>query len=128
MTAEQLMKPRFKVIADYPGNHIEIGTVIAEDYGRNHYDAPNEFEKYPAIFKKLEWWEERSIEDMPEFLKETEPIENDTIVYVYRRQRDFMYTQRIFIRLTLPDDTRKIRLEYLEPATKEEYEVYINRK
>jgi hypothetical protein len=69
MSYEDLMKPRYKVIADYPEprNHpyYEVGSVIRaitkedEEY----------FGKYQTLFKPLLWWEERKLEDMPEYVK-----------------------------------------------------------
>lgn len=69
MKPHELLKPRYKCIADYPGSHLKIGQVVDEDYAKRDYDAKNEFEKYPAIFKKLEWYEERKESDMPEYLR-----------------------------------------------------------
>lgn len=66
MTTEEnkiadLMKPRYKVIADYPGNNLyKVGSII-EDTGWG-------VELFPNIFKKLSWWEERDVKDMPEYV------------------------------------------------------------
>ena len=65
MKAKELMKPRFEVIANYPGSHLAIGKVIDFDYGKTEYDSPNNFENYPAIFRPLNWWEYRTVEEMP---------------------------------------------------------------
>jgi hypothetical protein len=69
MSNEDLMKPRYKVIADFPEprNHpyYEVGSVIRaitkedEEY----------FGKYQTLFKPLQWWEERKPEEMPEYVK-----------------------------------------------------------
>lgn len=64
-----LMKLRFEVIAAYPGSHLDVGKVIDYDYGKTTYDAHNNFEKFPAIFKQLEWWEKREWSEMPNYLK-----------------------------------------------------------
>lgn len=71
MTAEELMNPRFEVIADYPSNQIEIGAVLNcpnydNDFTKKHWVEMNE--KYPHLFRKLFWWEYRSVEDMPKRL------------------------------------------------------------
>lgn len=63
MKTEELLKPRFKLIADYPGNTQEIGNVTVE------VSTANYFRKYPANFRELQWWEDREIEDMPEYVK-----------------------------------------------------------
>jgi len=31
-----LLKPRYEVIADYPGSHLSIGRVIDSDYGKKY--------------------------------------------------------------------------------------------
>lgn len=63
------LKPRYKVIADYPGNPYPIGaigTTDSEYWAQSNYrliisEAPD---KYPHLFKKLEWWEHRTIEEL----------------------------------------------------------------
>lgn len=65
MSTEDLLLPRYKLLADYPLNIIEIGAV---------FDKCTEFQcvffdKYPHLFRKIFWWEERKIEDMPAFVK-----------------------------------------------------------
>ena len=64
MTVEELLMPRYKVIADYPGmdDSYEIGEVLKPAY-TGIVDA------YPHLFRKLNWWEERKVEDMPEYVK-----------------------------------------------------------
>lgn len=72
MTTEELLKPRWKVIADFPENpycinqilHVFESKIFFESSG--YHFNPND---YSAIFKKLEWWEERKVEDMPEYVK-----------------------------------------------------------
>ncbi len=88
MTAEELLKPRYEVIADYPNNPHKIGDVIqanpnqqsihlttisyANDFGdrvnQQEWAAPTSFDKYPHLFRKLNWWEHRKVEDMPKKL------------------------------------------------------------
>jgi hypothetical protein len=76
MSREELMKPRYKVIADYPFNKYHaVGKIIiveSEIVARNENGyrvVECEWEKYPAIFKPLEWWEHREEKDMPEYVK-----------------------------------------------------------
>jgi len=84
MKAEELMKPRFEVIADYPLSPYFKGDVIIFKNGETDHITTISyldefglqvdqaqlvpcvtFEKYPHLFRKLNWWEHRSIEDMP---------------------------------------------------------------
>lgn len=81
-----LLKPRYKVIAYYPGSPFEIGEVLELStlppytngngdkelnlYG-NENDAVPEEDVIEAhtVFRKLEWWEERKPEEMPEYVE-----------------------------------------------------------
>lgn len=81
MTKEQLLVPRWKCIANYPGNTFYIGEIFeipldcklqqivleGNDYSSVDLDIDPNF--YPAIFEKLEWWEDRQLENMPEYVK-----------------------------------------------------------
>ena len=67
MTAEELMKPRFELIADYPSNQTAIGTVLECPTFDSEYWIEL-IERYPHLFRKLNWWEYRKIEDMPKKL------------------------------------------------------------
>lgn len=78
---EDLMIRRYKVIADYPQSILPVGAVFYMDKIHVYITSPNGAvskqsnyytqspEKYPTIFKPLEWWEERKLEDMPMYLK-----------------------------------------------------------
>jgi|SRR6185503_12035353 len=71
---EDLLKPRYKVIADYPFCPFEVGEILYEHEGKFYVYTdsgrypinPNAF---PAIFKELMWWEERKESEMPGYLK-----------------------------------------------------------
>lgn len=82
---EELMKPRVKVTAPYPGSKIPVGTILVpnrfdgKDNGQWVTTDPEDknclygFDPllYPHLFKPLEWWEERDKNDMPMYLKQT---------------------------------------------------------
>lgn len=80
-TPEELLKPRYKVIADYPGCKFKIGNIltyvreIAQTYDlwRNEKTGVeiiySGFGAFPHLFKKLEWWEDREPGEMPEYVK-----------------------------------------------------------
>ena len=78
MTAEELMVPRYEVIADYPGSTYPIGTIFTSMSngfvrymldGDKHSTNGLNLEKYPHLFRRMLWWEQRSVEDMPKRLK-----------------------------------------------------------
>lgn len=64
MTKKELLKPRYKVIADYPDGIWEVGDIIHDGFKGWQGIAPD----YPHLFKPLQWWEERELKDMPEYL------------------------------------------------------------
>ena len=78
MTAEELMVPRYEVIADYPGSTYPIGTIFTSMSngfvrymldGDKHSTNGLNLDKYPHLFRRMLWWEQRSVEDMPKRLK-----------------------------------------------------------
>lgn len=123
MTTEELLIPRWKVIADFPGNRgMKIGDILKETHKLHSLNSikinPNCNpyriipSKYPAIFKKLEWWEERDEKDMPLFLKYTDgkiyPVSK------YWSENHVSFATVIGINVFYIRDTL--------PSTKEEYE------
>ena len=87
MTARELLQPRYEVIADYPKSDFKVGQIIQcsddlvndKDVGAFLRKFKYNFDKYPHLFKKLNWWEHRKIEDMPKKLI-CKAIQNDTEV------------------------------------------------
>lgn len=88
-TVEELLLPRYKVIADYFYNPYKIGDIITvlhddrsvhlattsqrDDFGEtvnvDHYFNPARLKDYPHLFQPLPWWSDRKAEDMPAFIK-----------------------------------------------------------
>ena len=70
---EELLKPRYKVIAEYTSMaKWKIGDIIIPIVGNfaNPIEVEQMLSKYPHLFRKLEWWEDRKPEEMPSFLKD----------------------------------------------------------
>jgi hypothetical protein len=73
---QELLKPRYKVIADFPKCMYISGELLPRDSNWNfelfaeHYVDEAYLKKYPHLFRKLEWWEEREEKDMPEYVKD----------------------------------------------------------
>lgn len=67
MTAEELLKPRFEVIADYPMSNYKVGEII-ECKGNRIGTFNKDKVKYPHLFRKMNWWEKRTKEEMPKKL------------------------------------------------------------
>ena len=114
MTVEELLMPRYKVIADYPGmdDSYEIGEVLKPAY-TGIVDA------YPHLFRKLNWWEERKVEDMPEYVK---PIVAPYYIFKVTRftQDEYCYF--------IGNNGKEIGefISRFEPATEQQYNDYIN--
>ena len=73
MNNEELLRRRWKVIADYPKSVYNVGDILnggwrSEDLIYCDTDGPR-WSHYPHLFKELEWWEERAIEDLPDYVK-----------------------------------------------------------
>jgi len=55
-------QPRLKVMADWPGNSsYKVGDVLVD------YQSP--YSNYPHLFKSLDWWEERNLDQLPGYVK-----------------------------------------------------------
>lgn len=65
MTPAELLRPRYKVMINYPHSAYEIGEILCP--------RPNAekilYAPFPEIFKKIEWWEGREKADLPEYIK-----------------------------------------------------------
>lgn len=86
MTAKELMNPRFEVIADYPNSPFENKDILMQFLFQTsttgmyiyvtNMNSPLQgasinavfVESMPHLFRKLNWWEKRKIEDMPKRL------------------------------------------------------------
>lgn len=73
LTKEQLLSPRYRLRIDYPGNQHEVGHVFTIEGDEQLIDIwCKEREKYKEIFERLEWWEERTNKEFPEYVKDIE--------------------------------------------------------
>jgi len=78
MSIEELIKPRFRIIYDFPNRASfgELGDILDRDWA----SYPDEDESkppmwkisdFPHLFQELVWWYHRKEEDMPKYLKHT---------------------------------------------------------
>lgn len=121
-----LMAPRYKVIADYPYSTDCVGHIytILEDKGcfgvsngsdfsfvmpidKNRCKAEY-YDKFPHLFRKLEWWEERAESDLPIYVKTKA---GNSVRKVHRIVYDMVYFS--------PQKRRNVK--HWIPATEEEY-------
>lgn len=134
MNTNELLFPRYKVTALWPGMEAEPFRLEQMVTLRPHKDDEGEcfihipdkhipgsymrqgfFDKYPHLFKKLEWWEERAIEDMPEYLN-------------CPSRKMFFKVESWHKSYFIIDGRQKMQYRNYIPATLAEYEDYINQK
>ena len=130
MTPKELLIPRYRLYATYPGCPYNVGTILIQQslgatnspyyedgiYGQPNAQAIYNPENYPNNFAKLEWWQERSIKDWPEYLKTMQGE-----VYKISIKVDPYLTIQT---LDVEGDAVSIGFEYLTPATLEQYISY----
>ncbi len=89
LSKEELLMPRKIVMIDYPGTDYTVGQIIHFNNKCDAYTGTMEwesesiksvnggrsrrcilfFEPYPLVFQDLPWYAERSVEDMPEYVR-----------------------------------------------------------
>lgn len=136
MTTEQLMLARWKVIADYPGydGYHRIGDIVErkENYSEIliriqlfaefSLICPND---YPHLFKKLGWWEERTIDEMPRFIRLNEKMVievQEHFIFMDHKMR-FMSKGGLYYHmkfLNLQRKYEKERVKEVEPVLRDE--------
>jgi len=112
LTKDELLKPRYKVIADYPGSTYFIGDII-----RGAHLIQDEYNKYPHLFKPLAWYEGIKKKDMPEYLRtKLGGVIKVTYGSTGRRRFEAGYG--------INEDGMTIEYTKMLPATEEEYLAY----
>lgn len=117
-SVEELLKPRYKVIADYPNQWHRTVAIITDLFYDDEYKDENWFAQYPAIFEKMQWWEERDTAEMPRYLK------GEKVVYLIS-EYDFK-TNTIYVTDQRYPLTLLGFLKSSLPATESEYLAYIS--
>ena len=138
MTAEQLLKKRYKVIADWPKNDdCNVGDILelsAEYGGEQLYRfgeaqslwSVSDFKQYPHLFKELQWWEDRKPEDMPEYLSGLKSIRKAISYEYHGGTLDDNKTE--YPSVLFEGDSVWCPIWMFQPATESEYLNYINSK
>ena len=136
MTKEQLLVPRWKVVSDFPGNTFYIGEIfdlpsefthqqIVIKGNNEEIDLDVDLHKYPLIFRKLEWWEDRQDKDLPKYIKKIDSgaiYEVEWNKYQNPPKCIFVWFNRDGISVNLTGQDQDVSLlKIYEPATEEEY-------
>jgi hypothetical protein len=133
MTTEHLLKPRWKIIAAIPFKEEEdfwkVGEILDRDWGW-HGDDEDGFKyhisDYPHLFKKLEWYEERKPEEMPEYVRWNYNPKTDNEDVRGLVEKVIKWVQNGYGVVT--SGNMVIATRHWLPATLAEYEQYINQK
>jgi len=126
MNAQELMKPRFEVIADYPNCPFKVKDLIYNKFkyifgtdNTNQVLTLKDIEKYPHLFKKLNWWDKRNIEDMPTYIKsESQVVKPKWEMEEWRGKK---YWRAYDLEAAKYNMSLSFKLDYFEPATEQEY-------
>ncbi len=113
MKIEELLRPRYKVIADYPHNPWLVGEVLFVDdkgelvgetigYVDYAYEImENEVSNFPSCFRRIEWWEDRKVEDMPEYVSYVSLTQKEKLYPGFIGiSDDGFYKARVFEKIT----------------------------
>lgn len=143
MSPEQLLKPRIKVLQPYLNSEFEVGQVIQFEeihpYSGYSYElrdgkvvAPEYFTTYPQ-FRLMEWYEERSEEDLPEYLKIIIAKDKRDIGFIFKVTdyepydiTDAIIPHESFLAYS-KDIEDCIPLLLCNPSSKEEYDAFVNK-
>jgi hypothetical protein len=130
LSKEELLKPRIKILADWPGvaGIVKVGDVICVDdefeddlfwIGGEPY-LMDKIRDYPHLFREMPWHEERRIEDLPEYVKCIKtPDQVHVAEAIYRVEWNTVwgYDSETLSPVVLSTNC-------YEPSTREEYEQY----
>lgn len=125
---KDLMIPRYKVIADWPGSlSIEVGQIITGNVGEVGAEMFR-LDAFPHLFRKLNWYEERDIEYMPKYVKLSFDGKTHFVHKVERWTRENSDGQPLYEYFNKVNYLTIGCVSELLPATEEEYNDYINSK
>ncbi len=153
MTVDQLLKPRIKILGAYPFGPYPIGSIIEPDgagnfimtkthhrneFGEevtseNFYPADAAVKQFPLLFAFAPWYEGRSMEQMPEYLKLANyPGPGEFIIKVsnwglkdFNNKKDVLGFE-VFGKMT--DYNMQFNVSIHVPATQEQYNDFIKQQ
>lgn len=123
MTIKKILWERYKVIGPFPDSPYQINDIITPDTeepdiwviegaGLKSPELHNHPNSYPNIFKKLEWWEARKVEDMPEYIVIGTKLGRQVVKVDSYTVNGFHYTE---------GTQHFLLFGYTQPATEQEY-------
>lgn len=118
MTTEQLLAPRYEVIALWPNTDWKVGDIIEHELSSS---AIKLYDTYPHLFKRLQWYEKREASELL------------NLTHLKRRPGGILFSnlEDFYTGFKIQDgewanfgEGHNIHLSHLLPATSEEYETY----
>ncbi len=92
MNAKQLLTPRYEVIAPFPGMehnyHFKVGDIYTDDGYHTVIDENckskffAQFDEYPHLFRRVAWFEFRTVEQMPKYIMHSQDEDKEVIEIV----------------------------------------------
>lgn len=133
MTVQELLKPRKKCKADYPGNPFEVGEILTDMDGNGIFigeversmATKSELDLFPHLFVDMAWYEEREALDMPKHIKG-----HDGKVYevsMYRIEPPKVIA-RIMDDFWKTEVWQEVGEPFWKPSTETEYNEYLKTK
>lgn len=118
---KNLLIPRYEVINDYPKSRYEIGHIIVVDWTTDEYD------NFPHIYRKLNWYEKRTEDDMPKYVKF---VWENKINNVLRVTSWLYNTENEINGFSLRESESSTYSSIIgwSPATKKEYDEFIKKQ
>jgi hypothetical protein len=134
LSVEELLKPRYKVIAKWPSmrdfslNQIVVLNepfspqymkyVVEDCSGKREY-ITKYFDDYPHLFEKLNWYEEIEFRDLPKYIKWIDPSDKMHVEYFEVENWASSPNKNGICRCYVKDGT--LFIGDCLPATEEEY-------
>jgi hypothetical protein len=122
MNKEQLLIPRYKVVSEWPDmlERFSIGYIFEHPYGRQYLTEKSKYDPadFPAMFKKLQWWEERTTEEMPNYIT---IIDENVIVKVEEHSNGVGFTFKESDYFTNDHPRRKVYSNNTMPSCEEDF-------
>lgn len=136
MKAHELLIPRFKVILDYPNSSFVIGDIIeldAKDSNGMQCVFTSDMKcwgeetllRHPSIFRRMDWYEERQIRQMPKYVEMDFPNpKRKKIGTVFTVERWINVGESLPLFLVGFDGSVAIFANEVIPITDEQYDEY----
>ena len=139
LTKQQLLIPRVLCIGgeqgkpnDTSGDYI-TGDILTQTVKSIHkwkseklkhsvYFCDKWIEQFPHLFKPLPWWYGRTVEEMPEYVKNTDilSMNNGKVYKVIKHEDNFVYLEA--------RNNPRFHIENFEPADISDYQKYQKQK